>query len=80
MEIDVTSAAKKTRTPAERMAAYRQRKKDAGLRLVQIWLPDLRNPLVLAEFQRQAKAIGQSDPAGDEIMEWLDQVRDWPED
>lgn len=76
----MSSAARKPKTSTERMAAYRRRMREAGLRPVQIWVPDLRKPEILAEYQRQARAIAESEPAGDEIMEWLDQVRDWPRD
>ena len=76
----MSSTAKKPKTSTERMAAYRKRMRDAGLRPVQIWVPDLRKPEILAKYKRQAKLLGESDPAGDEIMEWLDQVRDWPKD
>ena len=50
-----------------------------GLRPVQIWVPDTRSPEFIAEYQRQAKAIAASDPAGDEIMEWIESGYEWPE-
>lgn len=75
----MSSAAKKPKTSTERMAAYRKRMRDAGLRPVQIWVPDLRKPEILAEYKRQAKLIGESDPAGDEIQEWIDKIYEWPE-
>lgn len=74
------SLAKKPKTSAERMAAYRKRKRAAGLRPVQIWVPDTSTAEFAAEARRQAQAIAAHDPAGDEIMEWLDKVRDWPTD
>jgi hypothetical protein len=51
-----------------------------GLRPVKLWLPDTHSPKFMAEYQRQAKTIAEHDPAGDEAMEWLDKVRDWPLD
>lgn len=75
----MSSAAKKPKTSTERMAAYRRRMREAGFRPVQIWIPDLRKPEVLAEYQRQARAIAESDPAGDEVIEWIDRAYEWPE-
>lgn len=74
------SNSRKPRSAATRMAEYRRRMRARGLRLVQIWVPDTSSPEFIAEYQRQAKAIAASDPAGDEVMDWLDQVRDWPKD
>jgi hypothetical protein len=51
----------------------------AGFRTKTIWLPDWKAPGFAAEARRQARAAAQ-DPHEAEIMEWLDQVRDWPKD
>jgi predicted deacetylase len=50
-----------------------------GYRQKTIWVPDLRNPEVLAEYKRQAKLIAASDAAGDELEAdgWYEAV-DWP--
>ena len=70
---------RKRAVPAtQRMASYRQRMRAAGLRAVQIWAPDTKSPEFIEECRRQSLAVAASDPAGDEVMEWLDQVRDWP--
>ena len=71
-------ARKKPASPSKRMAGYRQRMRAAGLRPVQIWVPDTRAPGFAAKCRRQARAIAASDPAGDEIMRFIDGVRDWP--
>jgi hypothetical protein len=65
--------------PAKRMANYRRRMRDSGLRPVQLWLPDTRSPEFVDECRRQAEAVAAHDPAGDEIMHFLEGVRDWPE-
>lgn len=70
---------RKTSTPAARMAAYRQRMRAAGLRPVQIWVPDTRSPDFAETYRRQARAIAACDPAGDELMSFVASVRDWPE-
>jgi hypothetical protein len=67
-------------TPApKRMANYRQRMRAAGLRPVQIWVPDSRAPKFVAVCRRQARAVAASDPAGDEIMRFVASVYEWPE-
>lgn len=50
----------------------------AGLRPVQIWVPDTRAPGFAAKC-RQARAIAAADPAGDEITRFVEGVRDWPD-
>lgn len=76
----MSSTAKQPKTSTERMAAYRKRMRDAGLRPVQIWVPDTRSPEFIAKARRQAQSVARRDPGGDDIMAWLDQVRDWPTD
>jgi hypothetical protein len=65
--------------PAKRMASYRQRMRAAGLRPVQIWVPDTRAPEFVEICRRQARAVAASDPAGDELMRFVADVQDWPE-
>ena len=80
----MTSPVKKPRTAAktsaERMRDYRERMRQKGYRQKTIWTWDLDNPEVLADYQRQARALGESDPAGDEIMPWIEAAMDWPTD
>jgi hypothetical protein len=63
----------------ERMANYRKRMRAAGLRPVQIWVPDTRSPDFVEACRRQARAVAASDPAGDEIMRFVAGVYEWPE-
>jgi hypothetical protein len=65
--------------PPKRMATYRQRMRAAGLRPVQIWVPDTRSPDFVASCRRQARAIAASDPAGDELLDFAAGVYEWPE-
>jgi hypothetical protein len=53
--------------------------RSSGLRPVQIWVPDTRSPDFVEECQRQARAVAAHDPAGDEIMHFLEGLRDWSE-
>lgn len=61
------------------MADYRQRMRAAGLRPVQIWVPDSRDPDFAEKCRRQARAVAAGDPAGDEIMDFIAQLYQWPE-
>ena len=58
------------------MANYRQRMRAAGLRPVQIWVPDSRAPDFAEKCRRQARAVANSDPAGDDIMDFIGAVAD----
>jgi hypothetical protein len=66
-------------TPPKRMASYRQRMRAAGLRPVQIWVPDTRSPDFAETCRRQAREVAASDPGGDEIMDFIAAVYEWPE-
>jgi len=65
--------------PRKRMATYRQRMRAAGLRPVQIWVPDTRSPAFAEICRRQARAVAAGDPAGDELMRFVASVYEWPE-
>jgi hypothetical protein len=65
----------KPRTPKQRMASRRERLRAQGLRPVQHWVPDLRDPKVLAEIRREIKLMAQH-PENDAIDDWLDAIRD----
>jgi len=65
----------KPQTPRQRMAARRARLRAQGLRPVQHWVPDLRDPKVLAEIRREIKLMAQH-PENDAIDDWLDAIRD----
>jgi Protein of unknown function (DUF3018) len=73
-----SSKKSKPRTPQQRMAARRQRLRAQGLRPVQHWVPDLRNPKVLAQIRREAAMLSRH-PEDAAVDDWLDTVRD-PED
>lgn len=65
--------------PPKRMASYRQRMRAAGLRPLQIRVPDTRAPDFAEKCRRQARAVAAGDPAGDELMRFVAQIYDWPE-
>ena len=66
----------KPRTPQQRMASRRERLRAQGLRPVQHWVPDLRNPKVLAELRREIKLMAQH-PENDAIDVWNEAAYDW---
>lgn len=63
------------KTAAERMRARRERLRAAGLRPVQHWVPDLRDPKIRAEIRRQA-ALLDKHPENDVIDAWIEAVVD----
>ena len=65
--------------PRSRMASYRQRMRSAGLRPVQLWVPDTRDAAFVDSCRRQARAVAAYDPAGDELLDFVEAARDWPE-
>ena len=58
-------------TGAQRAARYRAAKRAQGLRLKQIWVPDLRDPEVRAAIAREGAEINRRDEA-DDVMAWLE--------
>ena len=66
------------KTAQERMSAHRARLRAQGLRPVQHWVPDLRDPRVLADIRRQGRLLAQH-PENDAIDDWIDAVYDWSE-
>jgi hypothetical protein len=66
----------KPRTPQQRMALRRARLRAQGLRPVQHWVPDLRNPKMLAQFRREVEIMARH-PENDAIDDWIESVYDW---
>ena len=58
-------------TGAQRAARYRAAKRAQGLRLKQIWVPDLRDPKVSDAIERGIAAINASKDEA-EYNRWLD--------
>ena len=62
-------------TTAERVRKHREALRAAGLRPVQIWVPDTRRRGFAAECRRQSLSL-RNDPAEREVLDWLDKVAD----
>ena len=58
------------------MAARRKRLRVQGLRPVQHWVPDLRDPKVLADLRKQARRMARH-PENAAIDDWIESVYDW---
>jgi hypothetical protein len=60
------------------MQARRQRLRAQGLRPVQHWVPDLRDPRVRTAIRRETALLSKH-PANDEIDDWIEKAYDWDE-
>ncbi len=58
-----------------RVQKHRAQLLAAGLRPIQIWVPDTRQSSFAEECRRQSQML-KNDPLESEINEWLDEVRD----
>lgn len=61
-----------------RVANYRRRFREAGLRPVQIWVPDTRRPGFADECRRQSLSL-RGDPADKAALEFVERAGDWGE-
>jgi hypothetical protein len=69
------SGAKEGSTAAK-VRAHRARLREAGLRPVQIWVPDVRSPQFAREAHRQSRAVARSPFAADD-QAFVDAVAEW---
>jgi hypothetical protein len=60
---------------AERVQKHRAALRAAGLRPVQIWVPDVRRPGFAEECRRQSAAL-RDDPLEADTLQWLEAVAD----
>lgn len=55
----------------EKVARYRSRMKDAGMRPIQIWVPDTRQPKFSQELSRQIKVL-QNQPEENAALDFIE--------
>ena len=55
-----------------RVQKYRDAQRMAGLRLVQLWVPDTRRPDFAAECQRQSRLAAQADMDDKDTQHFMD--------
>ncbi len=60
-------------TPVKkRVQKRREALRAAGLRPLQIWVPDTRRPGFAEECRRQARVVAEADSADHELQEFMD--------
>jgi hypothetical protein len=59
-----------------RVRAHRERLRAAGLRRVQIWVPDTRRPGFDEECRRQAERVAASEAHEQHVRDWLEAASD----
>lgn len=57
-----------------RVQKHRDALRMAGLRPVQIWVPDTRRPDFPDECRRQSRLVAQADMADTEMLDFMDQA------
>ncbi len=62
----------------DKVRAHRERLRQAGLRPIQLWVPDVRSPDFKAEAHRQSLAAANS-PYAQEDQDFVDAISAWPE-
>ncbi len=62
-----------------KQARYRAAKKAAGLKEVRIWTFDTKDPVFMAQLQRDIATIN-ADPDEAAVMDWIEAVAAWPSD
>jgi hypothetical protein len=62
-----------SRTSKEKVNEHRKRLRAAGLRPIQIWVPDVRSPEFAAEAARQSLAVANS-PTEKEDQDFVDAI------
>lgn len=60
----------------KRVAGHRQRLRAAGLRPVQMWVPDTRRPGFAEECRRQSLSL-REDHAERKALDFMEEIGDW---
>lgn len=63
------------KSPRERAREYRERKRKEGMRLLQMWVPDVNSPEFAAEAHRQSVLAAEADRRGDD-QDFIDSIVD----
>jgi hypothetical protein len=64
------------RTVKERVSSYRNRRREAGFRSVQIWVPDAKSPEFAEECRRQSRVISNCKEEMHDL-EMFAEIADW---
>ncbi|WP_083988837.1 antitoxin MazE family protein [Devosia geojensis] len=65
-----------TNSARERVQKHREKLRAAGLRPVQIWVPDTRRPGFAEEARRQARLVAKADAADRDLQDFMDAALD----
>lgn len=68
-----------TQPVKERVRSHRNRLRNAGLKPVQLWVPDPKSPGFAAECRRQSLVI-QNDPSDLLDLESFAEIADWEDE
>lgn len=67
-------------SPYEKQRRHRERLRAAGLRPLQIWVPDTRAPGFAAECRRQAERVNATADTERETLDFIDAAAAWPDE
>ena len=67
-------------TTSERVRKRREAMRAAGLRPVQLWVPDVRRPGFAEECRRQSGIVAMADARDTGLLQFLDEALDDPEE
>jgi hypothetical protein len=59
---------------SKRVQKHRRHLRQSGLRPIQIWVPDTRNPNFSAECERQSKLVAQADMSDVELLRFMEEA------
>jgi antidote-toxin recognition MazE-like antitoxin len=68
---------RKAKSSRDKVRAHRARLRKAGLRPVQIWIPDVNSPAFIREAHRQSLLVARS-PQEREDQAFVDAISEWP--
>lgn len=68
-----------SKSSADKVRAHRVRLRDAGLRPIQIWVPDVRSPRFASDAHRQSRAVARSKYAADD-QAFVDAISEWADE
>jgi len=63
-------------TPSQKMKNYRAQMRRAGLRPLQIWVPDVRSPNMAEQFRRQS-LVARDVAEEAEVLDFFEAASDW---
>lgn len=66
-------------SPRGRVDQHRRRLRASGLRPLQIWVPDVRNPVFFEEAHRQSQKVASSVQAADD-QDFIDSFAELPDE